>query len=474
MVLKWPGALLISLVLLVPCFWQSRIQAGDLSSHLYNAWLGTEILAGRGGELTVASPSTNVLFDHLLLGLMRLGGPVVAERVSVATAVLILFWGAVAWVRVATGTDPRFIMPCLAMLSYGWVFHVGLFNFYLSCGLVFWALAVAWSLEWRRMMAAGILLVVAYTAHALPVLWGCGLLAYAWAARRLPVRWKPWLPLPVVAAILAGRLYLLAHYRTATGGHQVFEMWGIDQFWVYGAKYALPVALIGLLWGAQLIRVVKFLPGRPVAENVLLQFCLVMAIGMVAAPTRIDLQGYRMPLTMITERMTLPLAVLICVMLSQVRPARWLPWAFAGVAALQFSFLYADARSLNWWEDQVMQALAPLPQGARVVSALNDPTTRGLLWNHALDRPCIGRCYSYQNYEPGSHAFRVRSTGPNGIVMNDPRAAAGAQRGEYIAKPEDLPLYQVVICPDGRLCALAMSAGERMQDTPLSIVPAWW
>lgn len=472
--MKWPGALLISVVLLVPCFWQSRIQAGDLSSHLYNAWLGTEILAGRGGGLTMASPSTNVLFDHLLLGLMRLGGPVVAERVSVAVSVLILFWGAVAWLRAATGTDPRVFMPCLAMLAYGWVFHVGLFNFYLSCGLVFWALALAWRRKRRRLIATGVLLAVAYTAHALPVLWGCGVLAYAWTAQRLPLRWKPWLPLPVIAGIIAVRLYLLAHYQTATGGHQVFEMWGIDQFWVYGAKYALPVVLIGLLWGAQLIRVVKFLPGRPLVENVLLQFSLIMAIWMVAAPTRIYLDGYRMPLTMITERMTLPLGVLICVMLSQVRPARWLGWGFTAVAALQFSFLYADARSLNWWEDQVVQALVPLPHGARVVSALNDPTTRGLLWNHALDRPCIGRCYSYQNYEPGSYQFRIQSTGPNGIVMHEPRAAAAAQRGEYVAQAGDMPLYQVVLCPDGRLCALQMSVGERVQTTPLSIVPAWW
>ncbi|MGC4051665.1 MAG: hypothetical protein QM757_20115 [Paludibaculum sp.] len=234
------------------------------------------------------------------------------------------------------------------------------------------------------------------------------------------------------------------------------------------------MVLVGLLWGAQLIRLVKSLPGRPLAENVLLHLFLIMAIGMVAAPTRVELPGYHMPLTMITERMTLPLSVLICAMLSQVRPALWQFRGLVAVAILQFSFLFADARSLNWWEDQVVNALAPLPQGARVVSALNDPTTRGLLWNHALDRPCIGRCYSYQNYEPGSYQFRVRSTGPNGIVMHEPRAAAAAQRGEYIAKAEDLPLYQVVICPDGRLCALAMAAGERMQATPLSIVPAWW
>ncbi|MGJ5820762.1 hypothetical protein [Paludibaculum fermentans] len=466
--------MVISAVLLIPCFWQSRIQAGDLSSHLYNAWLGTEIQAGRGGSLTVSAPATNVLFDYVLLGLMRLGGPGVAERVSVAGAVLILFWGAMAWLRAVTGKDSRFAMPCLVMLSYGWVFHVGLFNFYLSCGLVFWALALAWPQERPRLTAAGCVLALGYTAHALPVLWGCALLAYVWTARRLPGAWKVWLPLPAIAAILAGRMFVVTHYRTASSAHQALEMWGIDQFWVYGAKYALPVVLVGFLWGAQMIRLMKKLPGRLLAVNVPLQFCVVMAIGVVAAPTRIELPGYRMPLTMITERMTLPLAVLICVMLSQVRPARWLPWGLAAVAVLQFSFLYADARALNWWEDEVVRAIAALPRGSRLVSALNDPTTRGLLWNHAIDRPCIGRCYSYQNYEPGSFQFRIRSTGPNGIVMHEPRDAAAAQHGEYVVKATDLPLYQVIAGQDRRLSVVGMSAGERMQATALSIVPAWW
>ena len=29
--------------LLVPCFWQPRIQSVDLSSHIYNAWLASLI-----------------------------------------------------------------------------------------------------------------------------------------------------------------------------------------------------------------------------------------------------------------------------------------------------------------------------------------------------------------------------------------------------------------------------------------------
>ena len=37
---------LVSLLLLAPCYWQSRVQAGDLSSHIYNAWLAQSIERG--------------------------------------------------------------------------------------------------------------------------------------------------------------------------------------------------------------------------------------------------------------------------------------------------------------------------------------------------------------------------------------------------------------------------------------------
>src|SRR5437868_13628412 len=66
---------LISVLVLLPCFWQSRIQAGDLSSHLYNAWLSILISQGKAPGLQIEPQRTNVLFDLLLSGLMRLVGP---------------------------------------------------------------------------------------------------------------------------------------------------------------------------------------------------------------------------------------------------------------------------------------------------------------------------------------------------------------------------------------------------------------
>ena len=65
--------LLVSALVLIPCFWQARMQDG-LSSHLYNAWLVQLIQAGHAPGLSLASQHTNVLFDLTLscsLALLR-------------------------------------------------------------------------------------------------------------------------------------------------------------------------------------------------------------------------------------------------------------------------------------------------------------------------------------------------------------------------------------------------------------------
>ena len=43
----WGWYVLASILMLVPVYWQPRVQAGDLSSHIYNAWLTQLIETGR-------------------------------------------------------------------------------------------------------------------------------------------------------------------------------------------------------------------------------------------------------------------------------------------------------------------------------------------------------------------------------------------------------------------------------------------
>ena len=76
--------LAISLLLLAPCYWQPRIQAGDLSSHIYNSWLAQLIESGRAQGLMVKQQTTNVLFDLILSGLFKAFGAEAAQRIAVS------------------------------------------------------------------------------------------------------------------------------------------------------------------------------------------------------------------------------------------------------------------------------------------------------------------------------------------------------------------------------------------------------
>jgi hypothetical protein len=134
---------LASVLLLLPCYWQERLQAGDLSSHIYNAWLAQLIRNGAAPGLVLVPQSTNVLFDLVLSALFRLFGPEAAQRLAVSGVVLIFTWGAFGFASALAGRRVWNFLPVLAMMAYGWVFHMGFFNFYLSLGLCFWALALA-------------------------------------------------------------------------------------------------------------------------------------------------------------------------------------------------------------------------------------------------------------------------------------------------------------------------------------------
>src|ERR1700758_3322956 len=86
---RWLGVLGTSGAVLIPCFWHRHIEAGDLGSHVYNAWLAELIERGQAPGLLIAHPWTNVLFDYLVSGLARVFGLPVAEKISVSLAVLV-------------------------------------------------------------------------------------------------------------------------------------------------------------------------------------------------------------------------------------------------------------------------------------------------------------------------------------------------------------------------------------------------
>jgi len=56
-----------------------------------------------------------------------------------------------------------------------------------------------------------------------------------------------------------------------------------------------------------------------------------------------------------------------------------------------------------------------------------------------IDRACLGRCYSYANYEPATAQFRIRAIAENPIVVSTDNDSLCLQDGSYVVKQRDLP-----------------------------------
>jgi len=136
--------ILLSMALVIPCFWRPIVTGIDLQSHLYNAWLAELIQSGSIHGLWIGHQSTNIVIDIILAWLMKSFGVSVAERVLTAVLVLLFFWGALQFITAVSGRAAYWLVPWLAILSYGVVFQVGLLNYYLSCAIVLWLFAFLW------------------------------------------------------------------------------------------------------------------------------------------------------------------------------------------------------------------------------------------------------------------------------------------------------------------------------------------
>ena len=98
--------------MIVPCLWHRRIEAGDLASHVYNAWLAQLIEKGQAPGLYIVHQWNNVLFDWTLLHAANIVGFAAAEKIVVSLCVLIFFWGVFSLIAAASGWPPWFLTPC--------------------------------------------------------------------------------------------------------------------------------------------------------------------------------------------------------------------------------------------------------------------------------------------------------------------------------------------------------------------------
>ncbi len=472
---RTPAAYLLTAVLIsVPCFWQPHIQAGDLSSHLYNAWLVNQVEAGQLNGLYVVPQFTNVLFDRLLsFLLLKSGSAIVTERIAVLVAIQIFFWSCFTLASTLARRRAWSIVPFLALLTYGAIFRLGFFNFYISVGLSTLASALVWRSRLRRGLPAIPLLALAFTAHVLPVVWAVSVIGYVMIGRRLRAPLRPWLCVAGLAGLGAIALFL-AKFIAASWPPGVFigSLFGVDQVLPFGMKYEFVAAGVLALW---LLLLIRGLGRRSPFRDSAFQLWVLSAAACVLMPMSISLPFYSAGMTYIPIRLSLLSAVMLCSVIARLR-FNWFEKLISIVLlTLYFSFAFVDERALNSVEREIGAAIATLPPGSRVLATLKDSHLLVPALEHMVDRECIGRCFDFGNYEPATTQFRLRATPANTFVMSDIDDVSQLERNTYSWNRQDIKLMRLISCGDSRrVCVTEVKQGETLLKTQLDSVPQYW
>jgi hypothetical protein len=462
--------LTVSALLIVPCIWHRHIEAGDLGSHVYNAWLVQLIAKGQAPGLFVTAQWNNILFDVALLHVANGVGFAAAEKIVVSGCVLIFFWGVFAFLSAVTDQAPWALTPCIAMLSYGYSFNMGFMNYYLSVGLGSLCLALIWPGRARNWIFALAMAILVTAAHPMGLVWVLGVIAYRAIRPALPGALKLAVPLAVV--VTCSLLRWFAHRSTTLVADfyhaEPFRAIGVDQLVLYGTRYEF------LGWVALIFGIVCFVPDAmarlrdPAYRKRLelpLELYLILFCAASFAPENLRFSIQSAWLGVLVSRLTTISAIVGLCVLGCAPARKWHFMGFAAISAIFFAFLYQDSGGLNRMEVNAENLLSNLPPGTRIVpNIFADPDSRITFVVHLADRACVGRCFVYSNYEASSNQFRVRiAKGGSWMVSDSPDDANDMQGGGYEIQQADLPLKLLYQCDRAdwtKLCLRSLAAGE--------------
>ena len=466
---KWT-ILAISILMIVPCLWHRRIEAGDLASHVYNAWLAQLIEKGQAPGLYIVHQWNNVLFDWTLLHAANIVGFAAAEKIVVSLCVLIFFWGVFAFITVASGRPPWFLTPCIAMLAYGYAFNMGFLNYYLSLGLASFSIALLWRGRGVERFLGLLIAPFILFAHPIGFLWLVGMALYLFLWTKLPNWWKLCAPASALVSLFAIHWYL-AHQTNfpVDWEHSPFYiMNGVDQLTLYGQRY---VVLGWAALGFGLLCVVVDLVSRwrdtsfwqSLRLPAELYFIAIIAVALLPENLRPSISGGWIGL--LASRLTAITAIFGLCLMGCLKPRKWHLAAFGACALFFFTFLYTDTLDLNRMESSAEQIVSGLPFGTRVIATVwAPPDSRVSFIGHIVDRACIGHCFSYANYEPSSGQFRIRVHPGSPVVSASDDDTEDMQAGVYEIQDEDLPVMEIFQCDEKdltKLCIRPLTSGEK-------------
>jgi hypothetical protein len=461
--------LAISAAVLTPVFWHRNVAAGDLGSHLYNAWLAQLVSHGYAPGLWLAPRWNNALFDLLLGALGHFISLHTAEKIAVSLAVLIFFWGTFVLVCAATRRAPWLLCPVIAIFSYGYSFEMGFLNFYMSLGLAFFGIAIFWrGRGWERWIAVA-LAPLAMLAHPLGFAWLVTASAYVAISEAIPRRYQILLVAAAGLVLWAARYYFWHHDIVQARDDPFYFFNGSDQLLLFGPRYAIPeFALLVFIFCALAANFFRRRWGQVRWADFAMpvQLYVIVCLAVILLPDGIRFPYQPSALALLTERLTSVSAALLCCLLGALQPRKWHLLATAGIAAVFFAFLYQDTGTINRMEAQVEQLVRTVPRNSRILATLKPPFPESrILVQHIADRACINHCFSYGNYEPGSAQFRVRANPGNLYVMHSFDDAVNMEDGYYEVQPQDLPAYQVYQCSaDGKKLCIRPREAVEMND----------
>lgn len=457
--------ILISAVMLIPCIWQPHIAAGDLASHAYNAWIVHLIKQGQAPGLSIAHRSTNVLFDFMLEGLMPLFGTEGAQRLSVGIAVLVFFWSGFGLISAITKKLPWAVTPILAILAYGTVFNMGLFNYYIAGALSFAAIAVLWEPRLLNVIIGIGLFALGWVAQPLPVIWAIAILAYLYLARTLPQGLKLVLPAVCIAILFVARNLILHYWTASWNWRQALHATGADQAYMFGSHYRLTSVGLVAVWAIALLHFARERGLRNLLRSIPFQLYAISVLGCFLLPDTILFPWYKAAFGGVAERVAWLSAIFVCVLVSETKHAARYGCAAAVVALLFFALLYSDARGINRMENRVDALVSELPPNSRVIAELRYPPDSGFDESMLLDRACIGKCFSFGNYEPATDQFRVHATPGNSLVAWSTDSSSARNRvidraEQFFSVEPAGTLYFLHACGTADVCMQALARSD--------------
>ena len=175
--------LLLALLYLIPIWSVDHLPTSDGPTHLYNAWILRELVAGTDGPIARQyaidwRPHPNWSGHALLALLMCIVPPVVAEKLLVSAIVFLFLWS--IWLYAGAKEYAFLAFP----LAYHQFLQSGFYNFSLGIALYFLILAVWWRRRDRpdakTIALIAVLLLLCYFSHPMPALLAVGSIGLLW------------------------------------------------------------------------------------------------------------------------------------------------------------------------------------------------------------------------------------------------------------------------------------------------------